>query len=410
MFDLDSWQEIFETIRKNKLRTLLTAFSVAWGILILVVLLGSGEGLSNGVRYQFRNIATNSLRVWSGQTSKPFKGLRPGRTVHLLNQDYDDVKTNVKQADHLSARYFIRGNLTVAYKNVTSSYTVRCVHPDYQYIQNTALADGRFINPIDIDQCRKVVVLGDRARAQLFKDEPALGKYIKVNGIPFQVVGVAVDPGNQGEAETIYLPISTAQRAFNAANQINSLAMTLGDAGVDESNTVADGVRRRLAIRHGFDPDDQRAVFIFNTLVEFERYLGLTKGIRLFIWIIGVGTLLAGVVGVSNIMMITVKERTKEIGIRKAIGATPWSIMTLILMEAVLVTALAGYFGLVGGVGLLELMAHGITGSDYFRNPTVDLGVAVAATGLLVVAGAIAGFFPARRAAAIRPVEALRDE
>jgi len=300
MFDVDSWQEILETVRKNKLRTLLTAFSVAWGILILVVLLGSGEGLSHGVQYQFRNSATNSIRVRSGQTSMPFHGLRPGRSVQFVNQDFDDVRANVKDADHVSARYFIRGNVTIAYKNITSSYNVRCVHPDYQYIQMTVMSEGRFINPIDIEQCRKVVVLGDRARAQLFKGETALGKYVKVNGIPFMVVASPSDPGSQGEAETLFLPISTAQRAFNGANQIGALLMTLGDAGVDESNAIATSVRRRLAARHGFDPEDERAVFIFNTLVEFQRYIGLTGGIRMFVWIIGVGTLLAGVVGVSN--------------------------------------------------------------------------------------------------------------
>jgi putative ABC transport system permease protein len=188
------------------------------------------------------------------------------------------------------------------------------------------------------------------------------------------------------------------------------IMMTVGDAKVEESKAIADDLRHRIAERHNFDPDDPRAVFISNAVEEFQRYVNLMKGIRMFVWVIGIGTLLAGVVGVSNIMMIAVKERTKEIGVRKALGATPWSIMGLVLQEAVLVTAVAGYFGLVAGVGLLQWMSTGLKASEFFRNPSVDLGVAASATLLLVVAGAIAGLFPARRAAAIRPVEALRDE
>jgi putative ABC transport system permease protein len=410
MLDVDSWQEIFETIRKNKLRTFLTAFSVAWGILILVVLLGSGQGLSHGVEYQFRDDAVNSIRVRSGQTSQAYRGLRPGRSVQFTNDDYDDIKANVHRADHITARFFIRGTLKVAYKGETSSYNVRCVHPDNQYLEKTIVTEGRFINPIDISEYRKVAVIGDRVKAQLLKGGPAIGEYIKINGIPFLIVGVFTDEGSQGELETIYLPISTAQRAFNGANRIGMVMMTIGDAGVDESKTIVADLRDRIAERHDFAPDDERAVFISNAIVEFQRFVNLMGGIRMFIWVIGVGTLLAGVVGVSNIMMIAVKERTKEIGIRKALGATHWSIMGLVLQESVLVTAMAGYFGLVGGVVFLELMARGIKGSDYFRNPSVNLGVAFSATVLLIFAGAVAGFFPARRAAGVRPVEALRDE
>jgi putative ABC transport system permease protein len=224
------------------------------------------------------------------------------------------------------------------------------------------------------------------------------------------VVGVFTDEGGEGEQEKIYLPISTAQRAFSGANQVAMMMMTVGDATVDQSQAIARDLRLRVAARHDFDPDDQRAVSISNQVLEFQRFVELMGGIRIFVWVIGVGTLLAGVVGVSNIMMIAVKERTKEIGIRKALGATPWSVMGLVLQEAVLVTSVAGYCGLVGGVGLLHLMAQGLGDSDYFRHPEVDFGVAISATVLLVVAGAVAGYFPARRAAAIRPVDALRDE
>jgi putative ABC transport system permease protein len=410
MLDVDSWQEILETIRKNRLRTFLTAFSVAWGILILVVLLGSGQGLSHGVEYQFRDDALNSIWVRSGQTSQPYRGLRPGRSVQFTNSDYEDIKANVQRVDHITSRFFIRGNLKVAYKGETSSYNVRCVHPDHQYLEKTIVTEGRFINPLDIADYRKVAVIGDRVKAQLLKGRAAIGEYLKINGIPFLIVGVFTDEGSQGEMETIYLPISTAQRAFNGANRIGMVMLTVGDAGLEESKAIAADLRERIAERHDFDPDDQRAVFISNAVEQFQRFVSLMGGIRMFIWVIGVGTLLAGVVGVSNIMMIAVKERTKEIGIRKALGATPWSIMGLVLQESVLVTAVAGYFGLVGGVAFLEVMARGIKGSDYFRNPSVNLGVALSATALLIFAGAVAGYFPARRAAGVRPVEALRDE
>jgi putative ABC transport system permease protein len=409
MLDIDTWQEILDTVRKNKLRTLLTGFSVAWGILMLVVLLGSGQGLSHGVEYGFRDDATNSIWVRSGQTSLPYRGLRPGRTVQFTNDDHADM-SSIEGVDHITSRFFIRGNLTVVYGSETSSYNVRSVHPDHQFLEKTIVTEGRYINDLDIREVRKVAVIGERVKQQLFKGKPAMGEYIEINGIPFRVVGVFTDEGSEGELEVIYLPISTAQRTFNGANRVAMIMMTVGDATIDESKAIADELRKRIAERHDFDPDDQRAVSISNAVVDFQRFLSLMGGIRLFVWIIGIGTLLAGVVGVSNIMMIAVRERTKEIGIRKALGATPWSVMGLVLQEAVLVTAVAGYFGLVAGVGVLELMSHGIKGSDVFMNPEVDFRVAISATALLVLAGAAAGFFPARRAAAVRPVEALRDE
>jgi len=410
MLDLDTWQEILDTLRKNKMRTLLTAFSVAWGILMLVVLLGSGQGISNGVEYGFRDDATNSIWVRSGQTSMPYRGLSPGRQVQFTNDDYDEVRGEVSGVDHITSRFFITGNLTVVYRGRTSSYNVRCVHPDHQYLERTIVTQGRFLNPLDIAEFRKVAVIGDRVQAQLFQGAPAIGQYIEVNAIPFLVVGVFTDEGGEGEQETIYLPISTAQRAFNGANRINMIMMTVGQATVHQSEDIVADLRNRIASRHDFDPDDQRAVFISNAVVDFQRFVNLMGGVRTFVWVIGTGTLLAGVVGVSNIMMIAVRERTREIGIRKALGATPWSIMSLVLQETVLVTSVAGYFGLVAGVAVLEIASRTIPGTDFFRNPEVDFTTAISATLLLVVAGAVAGFIPARRAASIRPVDALRDE
>jgi putative ABC transport system permease protein len=410
LFRLDTWQEILDTMRKNKLRTVLTGFSVAWGILILVVLLGSGQGLSHGVEYGFRDDAVNAIWMRSGQTSVPYKGLRPGRTVQFTNDDYDVIRGGVRGVEHITSRYFIRGNLTVAYQGETSSFDVRSVHPDHQFLEKTIMLEGRFLNPLDIQQYRKVAVIGTKVKEMLFKGKPAMGQYIKVNGVPFQVVGVFTDEGGEGELEKIYLPISTAQRTYSGGKNIRMVMMTVGDATVDESRAIVNELRQRMAERHDFDPEDERAVSISNAVEAFQRFLRLMGGIRTFVWVIGIGTLLAGVVGVSNIMLIAVKERTREIGIRKAVGATPASVMGLVLQEAVMITAAAGYFGLVAGVAVLEGMKRGLGGSDFFRNPEVDFKVAVSATLLLILAGAVAGFFPARRAAAIRPIEALREE
>jgi putative ABC transport system permease protein len=410
MFDRDKWGEIIDTVRSNKLRTFLTGFSVAWGILMLIVLLGSGQGLAQGIEYQFRDDATNSIWVWAGQTSKPYRGLPVGRQVQMTNRDYDETRRGVGGVEHITGRFFIRGTTRVVYKNETGTFDIRAVHPDHQHLEKTIMTVGRFLNEQDIAEYRKVAVIGATVRDQLFGKEDPIGKYLKVNGVAFQVVGMFTDDGPASEVEKIYLPISTAQRAFNGGERLGQFMFTTGDLPVDTTVGMADEVKQELAERHDFDPTDERAVFVRNANEFFARFVSMMRGIRLFVWVIGIGTLLAGVVGVSNIMMIAVKERTREIGVRKAVGATPWSIMSLILQESVLITAVAGYVGLVLGVALLEVLSGALQSNDFFRNPYVDLSVGVGATLLLIVAGTIAGFFPARRAASVRPVEALREE
>jgi putative ABC transport system permease protein len=410
MFDRDKWREILDTVRANKLRTFLTGFSVAWGILMLIVLLGSGQGLAQGIQYQFRDDATNSIWAWAGQTSKPYQGLPPGRQVQMTNRDYDATRGDVEGVEHITGRFFIRGTTRVVYKNETATFDIRAVHPDHQFLEKTIMTTGRFLNEQDIAEYRKVAVIGATVRDQLFKQEDPIGKYIKVNGVAFQVVGMFTDEGPASEVEKIYLPISTAQRAFNGGERLGQIMFTTGELPVDTTKDMAEEFKEELAERHDFDPTDERAVFVRNANEFFARFTALMSGIRAFVWVIGIGTLLAGVVGVSNIMMIAVKERTREIGVRKALGATPFSIMSLILQESVLITGVAGYVGLVLGVALLEVLSGGLQGNDFFRDPHVDLGVALGATALLIVAGTVAGFFPARRAAAVRPIEALREE
>jgi len=410
MIRLDAWQEIFDTVKRNKLRTALTGFAVAWGIFMLVVLLGSGKGLEHGVDYQFRDDAVNSIWVSSGQTSVPYKGLQPGRDVQFDNQDYDEVRTRVPGVEYSSARYWIFGSQQVNYKNENGSYTIRAVHPGHQVLERTKVIRGRYLNEFDLRQFRKSALLGTLVAAALFHDEEPIGKEIRIGGISFKVVGVFDDEGSEREREFIYLPISTAQRTFNGANRVNQILYTTGDASLAKSMEMAGATRRILAVNHTFDPEDQRAIYVNNNVENYQKIVALTGAIRLFVWVVGVGTLLAGVVGVSNIMLVAVRERTREIGIRKALGATPASIVGLVMQESVLITTVAGYAGLVLGVLVLEGLAKAIPDAAFFRNPQVDLRVAVSATVLLIVAGAVAGFFPARRAAAIRPIEALRDE
>jgi len=411
MFDLDTWHEIVDTIKANKLRSSLTAFSVAWGIFMLIVLLGSGQGLANGIEYQFRDDAINSIWVYPGQTSIPYRGMPPGRNLQLTNEDRNEIKSNVGGVDHITSRFYIGGNLRVRYRNESTTFDVRSVHPDHLFLEKTIITEGRFLNDLDLSEYRKVAVIGLRVRDALFKKEKPLGKNIEINGVAFKVVGLFTDEGGEGEQEKIYLPITTAQRAFGGANRVRMIMMTTGDTPLEQTEAMAKDVKRRIATRHAFSTEDPRAVNVGNNNEEFAKFKSLMAAIRLFVWIVGVGTILAGVVGVSNIMMITVRERTREIGVRKALGATPWSVVSLVLQESILITSVAGYFGLVLGIAVLEVAAKNLPpGSDFFRNPEVNFTVAVEATLLLIVAGLAAGFVPARRAAAVRPVEALRNE
>ena len=409
MFDLDKWQEIFSTISKNKLRTFLTGFSVAWGIFMLIVLLGSGYGLENGVRMEFEDDATNTLWVNQGTTSIAYQGYKPGRRIRFTNDDYENTK-KIDDVEHISGRFTIWENNTLSYKNEFGSFDIFCTHPAYGKVESITPIKGRFLNVTDVDETRKVASIGKLVDEALFKGEDPLGKYIKVAGIPFKVVGVFDDPGGDRDLSRVYIPISTAQMVFNRGNRLGTMSMTIGDASVERSIEMEEEIRNELSQRHHFDPKDKRAIHIWNNMENYTQFMTLFANIRLFIWVIGIGTIIAGIVGVSNIMMIVVKERTKEIGIRKSMGATPGSIISLILQESILITAFAGYIGLVLGVGLLELVSKNLPETDYFSNPEVNISVALGATGILVLAGALAGFVPARKAASVKPVVALRDE
>jgi len=410
MFDIDKWQEIFATISKNKLRTFLTGFSVAWGIFMLILLLGSGKGMENSVHVQFDKRAKNAIFLYPGQTSKPYKGNKTGRQIQYTNEDLDFIKESTKGIEFSSGRYYISNNAIVAYKKEFAVMDLRAVHPEFIKIEKVDMTSGRFFNTFDLQQFNKVAVISQKAKESLFKKSEALGNYITVSGVPFEVIGIYI-PDNERErdAKTLYMPISTAQRVFSGFNRLHNISVTTGNSTPEQSKAIHEQIKNTMAKRHHYDPQDTQAIFSYSALEEYMQLLSLFAGIRLFIWIIGFGTIIAGIVGVSNIMVVVVRERTKEIGIRKAIGATPWSIISMILQESIFITALAGYIGMVLGIGILEIVSKNVK-TQFFVNPEADLSVAISATVLLILAGAVAGFIPARKAAAIKPIEALRDE
>lgn len=408
MFDKDKWLEIFSTLQKNKMRSILTSFSVAWGIFILIILLGSGNGLQNGVTSQFQRDATNSLWIYRGQTSMPYRGLQAGRRIKFTNEDYDIVKRDIPEVEAISSRLNIFRQRNLSYKSEYGDYDITSVHKGTKILENVDIVEGRFISDIDVQKNRKVTCISPVVQEALFKKENPLGKYLKINSIPFLVVGIYED-SNDRDNQRVYIPVSTAQKVFTGSNEISSLSFTIPPELMKESRRVEEEVRKNFAKRHTFSEDDNRAIYINNNLEEFQKFQSLFSGIKMFVWIIGIGTIISGIVGVSNIMIIVVKERTKEIGVRKALGATPKSIVGLVMLESIFITSLAGYFGLVAGVGLLEFLAPKLQ-HDFFMNPNVDLRIAVSATLLLIISGTLAGLIPARRAASIKPIEALREE
>lgn len=415
MFDIDKWQEIFFTIRKNKLRTFLTAFSVAWGIFILMILLGVGTGLQHGVEYDFRDDAINSIWISGGQTSKPFKGMKSGRRLSLKLEDYQEIRDKVKGVEYAATRFHCWGNFTVRYKQKYSSFNVLGVSPEMMYLENQHPSLGRYINELDMKERRKVAVIGSKVVEGLFaKNENPIGKWIDVRGVQYLTVGVYEDEGNEGEMKNVFIPLTTAQLAYNAKNTVHTIMYTVGDASVKESRAMANKTREMLSSKYKFDPTDERAMYIRNNVENFQKFKNLFVGVKLFMWVIGVFTIIAGIVGVSNIMFIVIKDRTREIGVRKAIGAPPSSIIGLFLQESILITMVAGYIGLITGIGVIELIKWVLIefniDAPYFRDPEIDLFTAVFATILLVISGALAGYFPARKAAKVNPIVALKDE
>lgn len=422
MFDIDKWQEILATIKKNKMRTFLTGFAIAWGIFMLMILLGAGNGLSNGVGSNFEGNAQNAMWVSSRETSLPYGGFKSGRRIQFTIDDYNAVK-EMENVDKISARYWI-GNRTYAYGSEYGTYNTQSCHPDFKYIEKFEITEGRFINEIDMEYNRKVMVIGQDIKDALFQNNDPIGAFIKVGNVPFIVIGVYDEKDPREGTNQGLIPIATAQKLFNAGDRIHNFALTTFDVSKKESQEIEAEIKVLLAKNHKFDPKDTRAIGLYNSLEDYIETMNIFKAIKMFVWLIGIGTLIAGIVGVSNIMLIVVKERTKEIGVRKALGATPGSIVGLVLLESILITSIAGYIGMFLGISIMEginfMMEQqaqaqiGTSGDQgefrMFMNPTVDLRIAVSAMLLLVSAGALAGYFPARKASSVKPIEALRDE
>jgi len=411
MFDI----ERFDTIRKNKLRTFLTGLSVASGIFILVILLGFGQGMQNGVAKEFEEDATNRIWVSTWRTTKEFKGLNPGRVVQMNDDNYNFATTELGEGklEYRSGVYRVFGEL-INYKNESGNYGVQGVSSDYQFIENTQILSGRFLNYNDLDEVNKVVVISEKVKRELFKNVNPIDESLQISGLNFQVIGVYSDAGGEQEENRIYIPITTAKRVFNGGDRINNLSFTFKpqenfDKTLEASNEFTAELEQYLKQSHTVAPEDESAVRVFNVLNEAKRYFGLLDNINLFFWFVGICTIVAGVVGVSNIMLIIVKDRTREIGIRKALGAKPWSIIGMILHEAVFVTAVSGFAGFIVSMGLLEILGPSIE-VDYIVNPSVDFNIALTTVFILIFVGAVAGFIPAWRAASIKPIQALRDE
>lgn len=415
MFSVERWQEIFEGLIKNKLRTVLTGVSVASGIFILVILLGAGNGIQNGIQRQFAQDAVNRLSVYPGITKKEYKGLGVGRSIQLRNADYELATTLFADYIDKKSAIFSVWNGAVVFKKETGNYSVEGVHPDYQFIENASITNGRFINHSDVASYEKNVVIGKKVATDLFKhNEEPLGQKLNISGIVYNVVGVYTDPGGEREESKVFIPIATAQKAYSAGDSIRSMSFTMKpnvsfDDALAQSNEVSLKLETLLKNKYTIAPDDDGALYISNSLEQAKNIYIITGGVKAFFWFVGICTIIAGVVGVGNIMLIIVKERTKEIGIRKALGASPFSIVSMVLQEAVFITVIAGFSGLILGLLVWELIGPMVE-ADFFTRPEVDFNVAITTLILLIVAGAFAGFVPAYRAAKIRPIVALRGE
>jgi putative ABC transport system permease protein len=421
MFDLDRWIEIWVTITRNKTRSLLTCFGVFWGILMLVILLGSGTGLRNGIMGNFNGIATNSLFFYADRTSEPYKGFNKARQWNMRNRDIESIVQNVAAVEDLSPMIWgSSGDKNVVYGQLTGSYSVRGLMPGYFNIESQELLYGRLLNTIDIQEKRKVCLIGKQVNETLFRNQDPTGKYIRVNGLYYQVVGVVkpvssnINIGGRSE-ESVFLPFTTMQQTLNQGDILHFFCMSL-KSGFPVKEVI-DEVTGILKAQNEIAPSDPQAVGVINLAAQFATFNMLFVGIDILVWLVGMGTLLAGVIGVSNIMMVTVKERTKEIGVRRALGAKPFNIISQVMSESLVLTSLAGLIGLSLGVFLLDVVnkllvanATSSNGPTFFENPEVHIQTAVAATVVLLFSGLLAGLIPAWRAMQIKAIDAIREE
>ena len=418
---IDLWQEIYGTIRRNKLRTFLTGFAVAWGIFMLIVLLGAGNGIIHAFEESSGERALNSVRVWGGWTTKPYDGLKEGRSIDLDNRDLEDTEAYFTDRVEEAGATLYQSSMDISYGAEYVNLSLNGVHPNYPEVEPVKVVEGRFVNETDIRERRKSIVLHRKSADVLFDKTHTdpLGKFVNAGGVAYQVVGIYDDEGSS-EPSSAFIPFTTLQTIYNKGNDVNSIIFTTKGLTTEESNEQFEAdYRRVIGANHRFDPTDEGAIWLWNRFTSYLQAMAAMGILRTAIWVIGIFTLLSGIVGVSNIMLITVRERTHEFGIRKALGAKPRSILWLIIVESVVITTVFGYIGMVAGIGATEWMDaafgsqtvdNGMFEAKMFSNPTVDLGIAVQATVTLIVAGTLAGLFPARKATKIRPIEALRAD
>lgn len=409
MFDLDLWREIFQSINKNRTRSLLSGFTVAFAILLFAILFGIANGLKNTFKEAFGKDANNSIVIYPGRTTKAYKGNQVGKRIRFKNEDRDFLLDKFGN----KVQYFtskVNKNVSASYKGEKNNYNVRGVHPEYMMIENNVVEEGRYINQNDIDNKTKVVVIGKVVENELFFKANPIGKYINLGGIPYKVVGVFSDDEGDNEENIIYMPISTTQFLYGNNDFIDLMHLTYNpELNSDQALAFGNSITKSLKERFNVARSDQRAIRIFNMAQGTKQVDVMTSSLTVIILVIGFGTLIAGIVGISNIMIFIVKERTKEIGIRKALGASPRSIVSIILIESIIITAIAGYVGLLVGVGVLELAAPSLE-TYFIKDPGVSNSLVVGATITLVVAGAIAGYLPAKKASRIKPIVALRND
>jgi putative ABC transport system permease protein len=415
MFNRDTWQEILASIRKHKLRTGLTALGVFWGVFMLVFILGMGAGLENGVFVNFGDSAKNIMYVWPERTTQPYQGLQPGRLPRLQLDDILAIQQRIPEVGYIAPRLTL-GNVPASFREMSGRYDLRGEFPDMIRVEALRLHQGRYINELDIRHSRKAAVLGKRTAEVFFGSEDPIGRYIRIKGIEFMVVGTfgpqQVKPWTESDLEAIVIPLTTMYRTFGTGERVDYFICAAAPGA--SVSLLEPKVKALLKERHRVAPDDPRGIGGFNLEQQYLSIVRLFAGIHAFLWFVGIGALLAGVVGIGNIMLITVKERTKEIGIRKAVGAPPASIINMILAESVLITSVSGYLGLVAATfligGIDYIMVANELELNNFHHPQVNLSVGLGAVVLLAVAGLLAGLFPAVQAARINPVEALRDE
>ena len=411
MIDIDKWREIFSSLSRHKLRTFLTAFSVWWGIFMLVILLGAGKGLSNSVEEDFKSDALSIIRLWAESTSQEYKGLPPGRRLRFSNDEFD-MLSEVEGVREMGNRYFLTGEYFIKYKNNSLSFDVQCVNPSYIKFENPELLAGRLLNQKDINEKRKICVIGIKVKEGFFPNgKNPIGEYLNIKGTDYQVVGVVTDTGWEGKKRRIYLPTSTTQ-LVEGTTRIHQLIVEMGDVSLEESQVIEERLRLNLATKMKFNPSDKQAIYINNNIENYNRFKSTMNMISGFIWFVGIGSIIAGVIGVSNIMLIVVKERTKEIGIRKALGATPYSIVSMIVQESIFLTSISGYLGLLCGMGVIisiqSFMKANEIDAQYFRNPEVDMQMVLTALVILIISGGLAGLIPALQAVKVNAVEAMK--